>query len=969
MGAQTNKRFLRGVQGGRFFQKKPPLAAGGIYLIITIIFTALIFPKHHPDIKWREIAGPRFIVVFPQGYENEASYTLETAHQLYGDLIEIWKTSPPLRGKIRILLSDIYDQSNGSATFFPYNQIEIYLFTPPPDSTIGSGKDWIRLVLTHELTHIITFNYGSGLTYFLRGILGAHPILYPTIYIPNWMMEGIAIFAESRLNAGGRLNTPDYKILLKYISQSDSMPNWRSIWGDPTPWPGSASRYLYGAAFTAYLAETYGIEKIRQLILYYARRPVPLASTSDGSPLILNTRRRFKQVFKKDIAALWKEFLQYTHAAYAGGGNSDASPVAPITFLTRDGKYKRHPLLTAGGVIYYVDRDYRQYPGIYQLDSRTGKRKRLLKKTGVTGLHYARGENKIYFSAADNYRFFYHYNDIYVLAPRTGSVRRLSRGRRLSHPVKGPGKPGVIYCVKRQRAASYLAALDPGTGRERILSRGFDGLAHLAISPDQRYIAASLKPRNKPWGIALFNLDGKLERFLTEGGEKSYYPVWKNENELFFVHRQGDRYQLASLCLRDSAVYIYSAPRLHDLRYFSLSPGGRRLAASFFDANGYNLGIVELETLEKKQAPPVSAPGAIVSPPPRSRGHKIKSYNFPRELAPKYIDFNYRYAGMEIQPGISLSGHDLLLRHQFTFQGFYGFKSRTPNIAFTYTYDGLYPTLSLSYSDLTDLENRITSAGVAHNERKLKLSALFPLFIKERSQVYLYGDAHLEWIQDKYPFFSYERRSSLSGTTLGIFYNTAQRYYDAISLSDGQELSLSYARESMSVKDGGRNINTAALEYKRYITLHRPNVLALRLAVVDSWGERKRIFHMGGARSYSGFHTADSGLLELMRGFPLGYFSGTGGCLFNLEYRVSLLKIERVFTVSRSIERLYLSFFADIGSVWHDKKIVSPSYSLGAELNLLLYLGDIKFNVCGGAALGRRPGHSPILYLRIGNSF
>jgi hypothetical protein len=39
------------------------------------------------------------------------------------------------------------------------------------------------------------------------------------------------------------------------------------------------------------------------------------------------------------------------------------------------------------------------------------------------------------------------------------------------------------------------------------------------------------------------------------------------------------------------------------------------------------------------------------------------------------------------------------------------------------------------------------------------------------------------------------------------------------------------------------------------------------------------------------------------------------------------------------------------------------------ELNLVAFLGGMKLNISGGIAVGYHPYHSPVLYLRIGNSF
>ena len=101
-------------------------------------------------------------------------------------------------------------------------------------------------------------------------------------------------------------------------------------------------------------------------------------------------------------------------------------------------------------------------------------------------------------------------------------------------------------------------------------------------------------------------------------------------------------------------------------------------------------------------------------------------------------------------------------------------------------------------------------------------------------------------------------------------------------------------------------------------------------------------------------------------GFPSGFFTGTGGYLLNLEYRVALLKIERGAILSTSIERLYLSFFSDIGSLWNLSKRIEPSYSFGMELNLIVMLGG-TMTISGGVAVGN--DRDVIFYWRIGEAF
>ena len=187
---------------------------------ILLFLTIGLYPKYHPEINWREIKSKdnKFHVVYPAGYENEARYTLTRAGEFYQKLQTLWGTG--VKGKIKILLTDSYDVYNGNATFFPFNRIELYLFNPPPDSSLGDYSDWIDLALSHEMNHIFNMNVGSGITHFMRKLMGTNPLFYPMIYAPLWMQEGLSVYVESQLNSGGRLNAPDYKIMLDRLASA-----------------------------------------------------------------------------------------------------------------------------------------------------------------------------------------------------------------------------------------------------------------------------------------------------------------------------------------------------------------------------------------------------------------------------------------------------------------------------------------------------------------------------------------------------------------------------------------------------------------------------------------------------------------------------------------------------------------------------------------------------------------------------
>ena len=59
--------------------------------------------------------------------------------------------------KTHLVLVDAMDEANGMASPIPYNQIVLFLTQPVGEPGFGTTPydDWMRLVITHEYTHVL----------------------------------------------------------------------------------------------------------------------------------------------------------------------------------------------------------------------------------------------------------------------------------------------------------------------------------------------------------------------------------------------------------------------------------------------------------------------------------------------------------------------------------------------------------------------------------------------------------------------------------------------------------------------------------------------------------------------------------------------------------------------------------------------------------------------------------------------
>ncbi len=894
--------------------------------------------KYPPGLRWLEIEGEGITVIFPAGRSIEAQAALKAAEALNCDLASFWGMRLP--GRIRIVLSDSSDDANGFATFYPFNLVGADLAEPPPDSELAGSRNLIDLVLAHEITHLFTMNAGSPPFKAARRLFGSHPVFYPAVQLPPWVVEGLAVEGESHLTGDGRLNHPPYRLMLSATRRDGVFPSWNGIAGMPAAWPGPNGKYLFGAGFMEFLANRYGRDSLRRYLERFTSRLVAVDSSRD-----------FKKTFGEPLEMLWGEYRD------AIPMTSGAGPEP----LTKNGFFQQYPCrLGEAGLLFYR-RNFRSRGEIALLDLKNGRQTPLFKMDAVNGLGRAENGKKILLSASDNFHAFSDFSDLYEYDLERKNLSRLSRGQRLFQPVE-KGNAG-IYCVQRRDGCYHLALYEPGQGKARPLARPFAGMAQPSISPDGGTITAAVKAEAGPWGIAFFRSDGEIVRFITVSGNNLSQPRWRDGETVYFIVSGKDTSRLASISPDGSNSRSCDDPRLAGLRQFDLSHDGREIFFSYFSGRGQEIARYLLENLPFSPLELTVASG-IPDAPAAPTPMPTRPYRFWRDLLPRWWSPALRAGGDEIQAGITTSGQDALGIHSYSAEGYYGFHSRRGNLLFQYVYDGLFPTLSLAVDDSTEY-NR--PGDYFLRTRELKLSSLWPLRVRRRSQLHAYADLHMErrsYIDERHEV---QGSRDYNGFRLGLAFNSSREYYDSISPADGLRLALQgfVHPEGFGNWRAGRG---AHADLRSYISLFQPGVLAWRLVAARSWGTGNGGYNMGGLAAGGGLGSSQP--FKLLRGFGTGYLMGDRGWQFNLEYRLPLLRIEKALLPAVSFDRIWLAPFFDMGRLFSNDSSGSIAYSTGVEAVLRLASGGAAaYDLAFGAAFGFGPEKQWRLYFRTGRSF
>ena len=125
-----------------------------IFLIMLFFFNpagAQFGTYNHPELEWLSFETAHFKIHYHQGAEWTARRTAEVAETIYGPITEFYQFEPS--EKTALVIRDTDDISNGASYYYD-NKIEIW--ATPLDFPFRGNHDWLRDVITHEFTHIVS---------------------------------------------------------------------------------------------------------------------------------------------------------------------------------------------------------------------------------------------------------------------------------------------------------------------------------------------------------------------------------------------------------------------------------------------------------------------------------------------------------------------------------------------------------------------------------------------------------------------------------------------------------------------------------------------------------------------------------------------------------------------------------------------------------------------------------------------
>ena len=912
--------------------------------------------RYDPRLRFRTISTPRFDIHFHQGEDAIAKRLAAVAEQVAAEMEPRLGRS---RMRVNVILVDQTDLSNGWATSVPYNLIEIVAAAPRADSIIGNTRDWLRLVFTHEYTHVLHLERSRGWFGAIGRPFGRAAFFYPNLFLPPMLIEGIATHEEGAITGEGRPHAGDFKLMIDQAGASGRFPSLAGASNSRVDWPSGHTPYLYGGHFHDYLAKTYGRESLERLADETAARPPYFGFLA------------FRKVYRKSLGDLWGEF--------ARGYSTTSTTPSSLTQLTHHGFNVSAPWHSADGRLFYLVANPHDFPALMEF-SADGPRKIT---TQVNAGRLGGTPDEIVFDQVEYVRSVAITSDLYAVHPRTRSVRRLTKHQRAADPHVSPdGK--MIACIVQGPQGRALARLpvpvDGAVGVPDALSSeaGVD-FAAPRWSPDGRRIAVERRRLGGPSEIVVVDAaTGSIDRVArgTPAARMSS-PAWSPDGRtlLFASSRDGRPFEIHAMDVGSGTIrrLINGGDSAQSPDF---SPDGKTLVFVGYTPAGHDLfsmpladAVWEPVTGEHQDTVSQTTELAASSSPAAVTGN----YNPFRTLAPRFWTPIVEADDEAVWVGAATAGVDALARHAYFGGAVWSTRAR-PNWYAGYTYDRWRPTFFASLSDDTDpwegestLRTKEVNAGALMRFRRIRRSQL------------LFGSFHgasetIDCASCEPAVASTIARRAIRAAW-GI--DTSRRY--GYSISDEYGFKLTTSTEWTRKALGASGSATAAIvDGRAYVQVGpRHAAFAIRAAGASAWGDRavRRVFAAGGSAPQPSDIEFDLDAISLVRGFETSDVNGPHAAVVNVDYRFPLRWIERgVGTWPLFARSLHGAVFADAGAAWESRLTRQDRRaSFGAEMSADVVVGySLPLTAVGGVAWRHDPsGRSQgiTLFARLGRAF
>lgn len=974
-------------------------------LLVAVVATVLVAtPRdaaasfaYDPRLEWSTLETPHFSIHFHDGLEGPANRLAPMSERVLAELEHSlgWSVS----SKIDVVLADHLDLTNGSARPVPWNRIEIYVARPEPDSVLNAFDDDLVAIFRHELAHILSISQRRGLTGWLSGIFGRHLLLFPGIFLPPLLTEGLAVAVESADGHSGRNHSTYADTVLRMEVANGLRPLERAITHSRT-WPNGNVPYLYGGRFSQYLVDRFGERALHDYWEENADNLVPWSDALYPIPGLYNKDAR--DVFGETFATLWPDFLAELERAYQP--QVDALRSAGLTryeTLTPSKAIASLPRFSPDGrTLYWVEKSLRGPTRLVRHDLATGRRDELDELRTPLDLTITR-QGCVLVADLERRATYTLWSAVFERCPDDASLERTPMAWRARALDALPdGEHVLLVQNDAGRTRLVIARRDGATEPEVVFLPADVLLTQARVDATGTRVALVVREIGGRYRLAVLDLPTRTLTYLTDGSFTVSAPTWTSDGErVVFSADPSGVFDLYAVNLEDGARQRLTRV-LGGAFAPTVSPDGTTLVFASYEADGMGIARMPWPAEPLEVSPTLLEPralDAIAAEHPTAAHLDVVPERHPyspwASLAPSA--WALTSASYEPYPGATswgvgaaISGSDTLFRYGYDLATTVYAGERRASVSALVQAGLSWPNVALRYRDnglfLGDDPFPFATDSVPFHEESFArvLTRSVEGMIELPWATYFTSQRltlALDFSRDT--TFVYRPLVLGAGTT-PAFVNVVQRYDDtmtwvrasyrldttrryewSVSPERGRELALRYARAEPALASD-YEVNRATFDYAEYVPGLGPNhvfVVGARGGLSRGGPDHLAPFSLGRYPSLLGDHEASAPAQDAfgLRGFASGTHFGNAAAVGSLEYRAPLFQTERGFawmpTFPASFRDLSLTAFVDAGNVTmvEDELFARDELKVGVggELGLDFLLGY-------GAVLGMRFGYA-----------
>ena len=278
-----------------------------IWIVFFLLVSFNAFSFLAPDgTDYKTVELKKFRVIYSEDSKEFLERLLLIEEKIIEDFERNYRWA--LKDRLTVILASDGNQiANAFSTAFPKN---INTFYNGGGALLDyfSMQSWLFALASHEGAHAYQLDIKQSISQVYYNVFGSSPIPHifilvpiftnPNFLLPTWLIEGNAVFNESRFGNGGRLFSGELRALYCALVK-DKKLNEKRLTNNHLFFPYTQEKYIVGGYFFNFLYERFGLEAVNTF--YFAQADHWI------NPFLVNST--FELHFRARYSDLINEFL------------------------------------------------------------------------------------------------------------------------------------------------------------------------------------------------------------------------------------------------------------------------------------------------------------------------------------------------------------------------------------------------------------------------------------------------------------------------------------------------------------------------------------------------------------------------------------------------------------------------------------------------------------------------------------